>query len=184
MKNNQKGLHTRRMRLSVMVVVICSAVVAVATPCIQIEKPSHDFGEVAPNVTVNWSCAVSNVGDRVLSIMSVRACCGASVGEFPSVLQSGTGAVLRVDLNPGAQPGPFRKTVTVFSDDPKHPVSIVTLSGRIRDYVPPTSTNNLPPPSPARQPATSQQPIAAAKPLNGKPRHSSTVHGILFPETI
>lgn len=126
--------HWSRIWLAILFVV--ASFFVSATPCIRLEKPNHDFGEVAPNVTVDWSCAVSNVGDRVLSVMSVRACCGASVGEFPSALQPGTGAVLRVSLNPGAQPGPFRKTVTVFSDDPKHPVSIVTLSGRIRDYVP------------------------------------------------
>ena len=71
-----------------------------------------------------------------------------------------------------------------FATRTANSTSTTTLSPPISGLKPlPTSTNNLLPPFPARRHATSQQPIAAAKPLNGKARHSSTVLGILLPET-
>ena len=90
-----------------------------------------DFGEVAANETLVREARIGNSGDAPLSVSRVKACCGAKAVLEEPLIQAGTSSLLRVELNPGALPGPFRKTITLFSDDPQNPVLIIPLMIRM-----------------------------------------------------
>lgn len=79
---------------------------------------------------------VGNAGDAPLRVSRVKACCGAKASLDEPEIPAGTSSVLRVGLNPGANPGPFRKAVTLYSDDPKRPVLILPLTGAVKGFVP------------------------------------------------
>ena len=119
-----------------MVTFVLSSLAVQAMPRLQIDPIDIDFGELEANAFVDWSCIVSNVGTTVLSVANVRACCGVSVEAFPTVLAPGMGAALRGHLNSGTLPGPFHRTVTLLTDDPERPVTVLTLAGRVRNYTP------------------------------------------------
>ena len=75
---------------------------------------------------------VGNAGNAPLRVSRVKACCGAKASLAGAEIPAGTSSVLRVELNPGANPGPFRKAVTLYSDDPKCPVLILPLTGAVK----------------------------------------------------
>ena len=110
--------------------------VAIAVPRMALDVQSIDFGEVAANETLVREARIGNSGDAPLSVSRVKACCGAKAVLEDLLIQTGTSSLLRVELNPGALPGPFRKTITLFSDDPQNPVLIIPLTGTVKQFVP------------------------------------------------
>ena len=107
-----------------------------ASPRLALDSPSVDFGEVAANAALVREVRVGNVGDAPLRVSRVKACCGAKASLAGTEIPAGTSSVLRVEFNPGANPGPFRKAVTLYSDDPKCPVLILPLTGAVKGFVP------------------------------------------------
>ena len=113
-----------------------TALSALASPRLVLDSPSVDFGEVAANAALVREVRVGNAGDAPLRVSRVKACCGAKAVLDEPLIQAGTSSLLRVELNPGALPGPFRKTITLFSDDPQNPVLIIPLTGTVKQFVP------------------------------------------------
>ena len=95
---------------------------------------SIDLGEVVANGVVAREMFVRNVGDKPLEVSRVKACCGAKATLAEMMIPPGTSSVLRVEVNPGASPGPFRKSVTVYSNDPKNPALMIPLVGSVKDF--------------------------------------------------
>ena len=99
-----------------------------AAPRIGIDVPAIEFGDVEANSKLVREVRIANSGDEQLSVSRVKACCGANASLAETTIASGTSSVLRVEFNPGAKPGPFRKTVTLYSNDPVSPVLIIPLT--------------------------------------------------------
>lgn len=95
-----------------------------------------DFGEVGPVTSNERTLCVSNAGPSVVRISRVQACCGAMAALSQTVLAPSATAELKVSVATGAQAGPFRKTVTVFSDAPGQPLITLPLTGSVRSAVP------------------------------------------------
>ena len=112
------------------------AMPALASPRLALDSPSVDFGEVAANAALVREVRIGNAGDAPLRVSRVKACCGAKASLAETEIPAGTSSVLRVEFNPGANPGPFRKAVTLYSDDPKRPVLILPLTGAVKGFVP------------------------------------------------
>ncbi len=90
-----------------------------------------DFGRVDPLSTVTNSVAISNSNDIVLEIHRVRACCGAKAGVSATRIEPGESATLTISLGPMAKPGPFRKKVTLYTNDPSAPVVEIPIVGEV-----------------------------------------------------
>ncbi len=107
-----------------------------AAPCLEFSPPEVDFGELGPVETAARTVALRNVGPVPVRIVRVRTCCGAKASASAThVPPSGT-AELRVSVTTGVQPGPFRKTVTVITDDPGRPMFAVSVVGSVRGTLP------------------------------------------------
>ena len=119
------------------------AMPALASPRLALDSPSVDFGEVAANAALVREVRIGNAGDAPLRVSRVKACCGAKASLAGTEIPAGTSSVLRVELNPGANPGPFRKAVTLYSDDPKRPVLILPLTGAVKGFVPRVEGNRV-----------------------------------------
>ena len=109
---------------------------AVAAPQIDVDLSSADLGSLDPNTVLVRDVRIGNAGDAPLSVSRVKACCGAKAALDETVIPAGTSSILHVEFNSGALPGPFRKSVTLFSDDPKNPVLIIPLTGTVKQFVP------------------------------------------------
>lgn len=74
---------------------------------------------------------VTNVGKFPLTISSCSATCGCTVPNCPQEpIPSGKSALIRVRYNTG-RVGPFEKKVTVYSNDQKNPVTVLTIQGEV-----------------------------------------------------
>lgn len=105
---------------------------AIAAPSLEFVPGELDVGERGPAETVEASVEIRNVGDAKARVFSVRACCGAKASVSAMEIGPSGSAELSVSLVAGARPGPFRKTVTVRSDDPKRPLFVLPVVGSVR----------------------------------------------------
>ena len=138
------------------------AMPALASPRLALDSPSVDFGEVAANAALVREVRIGNAGDAPLRVSRVKACCGAKASLAETEIPAGTSSVLRVEFNPGANPGPFRKAVTLYSDDPKCPVLILPLTGAVKGFVPRVDGNRVVFSPEGERPAVAPPPAPAA----------------------
>ena len=103
-------------------------------PKIKFDKSVYDFGTVSDVDRVTGTFIVENVGDGVLRIGKPSTSCGCTVaGVKPDVLQPGEKGELAFTLSLGRSRAIFQKTITVSSNDPETPKSILTVKA---DYTP------------------------------------------------
>jgi len=105
---------------------------AVPPPRLAFAATAHDFGRVPQGAPVEHDFAFVNDGGAPLSVSQLRtACdCTAELIGAPDVPPGGGGAV-RARCDTGAAPGPQRRTVTVYSNDPAQRAVLLTLTGTV-----------------------------------------------------
>ena len=152
------------MSRSILIIILTLVVTltTLAAPRLALDSPSVDFGEVAANGALVREVRVGNAGDAPLRVSRVKACCGAKASLAETEIPAGTSSVLRVELNPGANPGPFRKAVTLYSDDPKRPVLILPLTGAVKGFVPRVEGDRVVLAPEGERPAAAPPPAPAA----------------------
>lgn len=82
------------------------------------EVVSHDFGTIKEaDGKVTHTFEVSNSGDMPLVITRVIASCGCTTPEWPKEpIAPGKKAQIKVTFDPAGRPGPFTKTISVYSN--------------------------------------------------------------------
>lgn len=103
-----------------------------AGPAIRFETLTHDLGTIAAGAKQAFSWPYRNGGLSVLEITATVPSCGctASIAEPKSVPPGGLGA-LAVTYDPAGQSGDVRKTLTVVTNDPVHPRTILTIRAKV-----------------------------------------------------
>ena len=103
-----------------------------AAPTIRFERTTHDFGAIPSNQKQDFSWAYHNDGKAPLTIIAMTPSCGctASVADPKSVPPGSSGA-LKITYDPAGQSGDVRKTLTVVTNDPTHPRTILTILARV-----------------------------------------------------
>lgn len=112
-------------------ILAAAALAAAAGPRLSFETAACDFGELAPLAKTGRTLSITNGGDATARIIRVTACCGVSAAVSPMTLSPGGTAELGISFTPGTRPGPFRKTVSVLTDDPALPVCNIVLTGTV-----------------------------------------------------
>ena len=112
------------------------AAAALGAPGLVFEPAECGFGELGPVETAERTVVVSNACPVPVRIVRVRACCGAKAAVSSEELQPSATAELKVSVTTGVRPGPFRKTVTVVSNDPGRPLFTLPLVGSVRESRP------------------------------------------------
>lgn len=82
------------------------------------EVVSHDFGTIKEaDGKVTHTFEISNSGDMPLVITRVIASCGCTTPEWPKEpIAPGKKAQIKVTFDPAGRPGPFTKTISVYSN--------------------------------------------------------------------
>lgn len=112
-----------------------SATVAVADPQITVVEGIKDFGTVPKGEVLTHAFQIRNTGDSDLEILRVQPACGCTVAEFDSVIRPGETGKVMAEVKTEAFNGPINKTVTILSNDPNTPSSIVTMKAVVKPYV-------------------------------------------------
>ena len=101
-------------------------------PTLSFAETAYDFGRAAQGTPIEHRFAFANDGGTDLTIINLRTgCdCDAAVVDGREIGPHGSGAV-RVRCATDAVYGPQRRTITVYSNDPTHRTTVLTLTGEV-----------------------------------------------------
>ena len=104
----------------------------VYNPNIKLSKYNHNFGNVKEGEVLELSIDVTNVGNSDLKISRVKSSCGCTAALMSSknILPSEK-SELKIEFDTKNLSGQIARTVTLFSNDPKHPARVLTLIANV-----------------------------------------------------
>ena len=102
------------------------------TPRLEVDKDSHDFGNVEAGSTTRHTFVVTNHGPGVLKLTPGATTCSAcTIAELDkSEVPSGESAEVTVEYRASGAKPEFRQTATVLTNDPRHSRIELTISGK------------------------------------------------------
>jgi hypothetical protein len=113
---------------------MCLGAIAEGAPKIQFEKTVYDFGKTSVVESVTGKFIFKNVGDAVLKVEQPQPTCGCTVATIsPNSLNPGESGELPFTLNLGRYTAKLEKRITVRSNDPQTPETILTVKA---EYTP------------------------------------------------
>ena len=97
-------------------------------PNLRFGELQHDFGKVKEGKVVEYTFQFENAGTSTLKIRDIRTSCGCTAALVSKErLEPGEQGNLKVELDTSNRHGKMSRTVTINSNDPKHPVKILTV---------------------------------------------------------
>ena len=101
-------------------------------PKIVFEKTEYDFGTIKQNDVVDFTFNFKNEGKTDLMIRRTKASCGCTaIAPQKDVIKPGEESKFDVKFNSRGKKGKQHKTVTVITNDPVNPTTILKLNGDI-----------------------------------------------------
>jgi hypothetical protein len=83
-----------------------------------VDKTMHNFGEIVESEGVKTArFVVTNRTDAPILIVNARTSCGCTTANWTKTpIEPGKTGVVTVQYDPAARPGPFDKTVTIYTN--------------------------------------------------------------------
>ncbi|MBC7368220.1 MAG: DUF1573 domain-containing protein [Undibacterium sp.] len=101
-------------------------------PRMEFPMPKHDFGSAPKGEIVHLDFKVLNTGTVPLEITDIRPACGCTTaGDWTRRIAPGGSGHIPIDLATAQFAGPIAKTVTVSSNDPDHPTTVLEITGTV-----------------------------------------------------
>lgn len=99
---------------------------------ISADETSHDFGQIKEaDGKVSSTFVVKNTGEAPLVITRVIASCGCTTPEWTKEpIAPGQSGNIKITYDPKGRPGPFSKTISVYSNG-KTGSFILTIRGEV-----------------------------------------------------
>lgn len=99
-------------------------------PAIAFDNNTFNFESIAQGETAEHVFTISNNGKSDLYIRKIKASCGCTaVQPEKDVIPAGESTTMKVVFNSRGKVGKQNKTITVISNDPKHPRTILWVKG-------------------------------------------------------
>ena len=137
MKTILKTLIKRSVPLILSIVLVCvfvgQTLALEKASTITFTKTAHDFGKVKQGAALMFAFKFKNEGDVNLVIQRVQASCGctgAAIGDKSEFKKGEEGEII-VTFATAGRLGAQSKTVTVQSNDPKHPTVVLSFTCEI-----------------------------------------------------
>lgn len=110
----------------------------IQTGSIHLSSNEINYGIINKDSDPYREITITNMGNYPLQINSCNASCGCTVPNCPvEPIPPKKKAVIRIRYNT-SRIGAFNKTITVYSNDQKNPISLIKIFGEVRD----TSSTN------------------------------------------
>lgn len=101
-------------------------------PKINFDKVFHDFGNISKGESVSTDFTVTNQGKEDLIIRKTKANCGCTASDpVKDILKPGESTQIKVTFNSTGRTGTQQKSVTVFSNDPRESMKLISIKARI-----------------------------------------------------
>ncbi len=104
-------------------------------PRLTIVEPVKEYGEVPKGDKLDWSFVIKNTGNADLQIIAARPGCGCTVADFDKVIKPGQTGKVTAHVDTSNFAGAVAKTVTLETNDPTSPSSILTIHALVKPYV-------------------------------------------------
>jgi hypothetical protein len=104
-------------------------------PQLRVTDPVRDLGRVQRGERAEIVFTLENLGDATLKIKSAQPACGCTVASFDKEIAAGASGTLRATLDTSTLEGPVAKSVTVISNDPQQPRTVLTIKADVVHYV-------------------------------------------------
>jgi hypothetical protein len=101
--------------------------IAGPAPRIMFGQVVYDFGDIPTGTRHKGQFNFANKGDSPLKIKNVSSCCGVVTNLPKNEFAPGESGVLEIDYGSSTEPGPFRRQLTVSTNDPRNPDVILTI---------------------------------------------------------
>ena len=102
-----------------------------SSPRITFENVVYDFGEVGPNRKNTGEIKFTNTGEALLKITKVARCCGIVTNLDKMEYAPGESGTLKVAWNSGPRQSTMRRKLTIHSNDPITPQTILNLKAKV-----------------------------------------------------
>lgn len=100
-------------------------------PVIQVLEQTYNFGEAFEGAELVREFKVKNTGKADLQIDQVRPSCGCTIASFDRTIPPGGEGKITLKVSLKGFHGNFKKTATVFSNDPQNPRAMLIIQGKI-----------------------------------------------------
>lgn len=121
-----------RFALALLLICLGSGQVLAGGPQLTVDQPVHDFGEVLQGTRVEHLFAFRNTGGAMLAIRQVRSSCGCTAALLSaSEVRAGGAGEVRASFDSGRFRGRVEKTITLYTNDPLRPTTVLRLQGRV-----------------------------------------------------
>ena len=103
-------------------------------PHILIDEKVHDFGDITSGDIVNTNFTIFNDGGDILNIRKVVTNCGCTVSKPEKEnIAPGDSTNLNVTFDSAGRKGTQHKTITVYSNDPRKSVVMLTIKSSVKE---------------------------------------------------
>ncbi|MFY9150681.1 MAG: DUF1573 domain-containing protein [Prolixibacteraceae bacterium] len=102
------------------------------SPVVSYDAETFDFGDIKPGSKVEHTFNLKNSGKSDLIIRDVKSSCGCTaVSPSKNMIASNESVPLKVVFDSTGKSGRQNKTITVITNDPKNPTTILRISSNI-----------------------------------------------------
>ncbi len=102
-------------------------------PQIVFDTTVYNFDPVKMGTTVKAEFKLTNKGKSDLKILKMKAACGCTVAKLDNrTIKRKKEAIIKVEFNTTNRRGNQHKTLTVISNDPKNPVIVLHIQGKVQ----------------------------------------------------
>ena len=103
-----------------------------AAPVVKYDAESFDFGDIKPGSKVEHTFNLKNAGKRDLVIRDVKSSCGCTaVSPSKNMIAANESVPLKVVFDSTGKSGRQNKTITIITNDPKNPTTVLRISTNI-----------------------------------------------------
>ena len=100
-------------------------------PVAVFDNTIFDFGKLKQGEVARNSFKLTNKGKTDLQIRNVRAACGCTAVKHENIVKPGQTIELAVEFNSRNQRNRQNKSVTVITNDPKNPTTVLRIMGTV-----------------------------------------------------
>ena len=103
-----------------------------SAPVVSYDSESFDFGDIKPGSKVEHIFNLKNAGKKDLIIRDVKSSCGCTaVSPSKNIVTANESVPLKVTFDSNGKSGRTNKTITVITNDPKNPTTILRIACNI-----------------------------------------------------
>jgi len=103
-------------------------------PVIEVDQANYQFGTMQRGTTKSHEFVVRNTGESPLTLRAGGTSCKCTIGDVPDApIPPGGSVKVKLEWSALINPGPFRQTASIITNDPRHPRAELSVEGEVTE---------------------------------------------------